>query len=273
MDGDVRVWRPGGLAGVECLRARHLEMRFARHFHEGYALGVIESGALGFRYLGQDCLAGAGSLNMVVPGEIHDGHPASREGFTYRMFYLEAAVVERAAGELAERDRFEPSFPGGVIEDPALADALRALSLDLELCRTTLLERQERLAGVLAAWIARHAGGPAPRAGSEPRAVSLARDYLRAHAARPVSLAELSRAAGLSGHHLTRVFSRIVGMPPHAYQVVLRVQAAGRLLAAGAAPAEAALAAGFSDQSHLNRHFRRVYGVTPGAYGKIVQDA
>jgi AraC-like DNA-binding protein len=260
---------------VECLRAACADVRFARHFHEGYALGVIESGALGFRYLGRDCLAPAGSVNMVVPGEVHDGHAASPAGWRYRMFYLDAPVVESVAGELAGASAFSPDFPGGVIQDPLLARELRALHLALEGGETTLLERQNRLATILARWISRHSERPpgalAPP-GSEPAAVRRAREYLRERAAQPVSLAELSQAAGLSGCRLNHVFSKSVGLPPHAYQIQMRVALARGLLAAGASPAKAAAETGFADQSHLTRHFRRITGFTPGAYGKIVQD-
>lgn len=274
MAEDVRIWKPEGLEGVECLRAAWGDVRFERHFHQGYAVGVIESGALGFRYLGRDEVAPAGSVNMVVPGEVHDGHAASPDGWRYRMFYLDADVVERAVRDVGARGENPPAFPGGVIEDPPLARAIRSLHRDLDAGETTLLERQERMAGVLAAWITRHSESRSrPFAGAEPGAVRRAREYLRENAVRAISLAELAGSAGLSGYRLNRAFSRAVGLPPHAYQIRLRVERARELLAAGSAPAVAAAESGFSDQSHLNRHFKRITGFTPAAYGKIVQDA
>jgi AraC-like DNA-binding protein len=58
----------------------------------------------------------------------------------------------------------------------------------------------------------------------------------------------------------------VYGLAPSDYQRQLRVRAARRLLARDIAPAAAAAAAGFADQAHLTRWFRRYYGVTPGAY-------
>lgn len=269
----AKAWRAKGLEGVECLRASLQGERFSRHFHEGYALGVVESGALEFKYLGRDCVAPAGAVNMVVPGEIHDGHGASPQGWRYRMFYLDAEVVECAAGELAGCAVRAPGFPAGVIHDPLLARAIGSLHQDLEDGSTTLLERQGRLSVILSNWISRHSETRrAVRAGPEPAAVKRAKEYLREGFSGPVSLAELSQAAGLSAFRLNRVFSRAVGLAPHAYQVLLRVEKARKLLAAGISPAAVAAETGFADQSHLNRHFRRITGVTPGAYGKIVQD-
>jgi AraC-like DNA-binding protein len=81
-----------------------------------------------------------------------------------------------------------------------------------------------------------------------------------------VTLRALARFAGLSAFHLCRVFREAVGMPPHAYQTQIRVRRAKSLLAAGVPIARAAAEAGFYDQSHLTRHFKRIVGLTPGRY-------
>lgn len=72
----------------------------------------------------------------------------------------------------------------------------------------------------------------------------------------------------MSPFHLARSFTAHTGVAPHAYQLHLRVGRARALLAEGAAPAEVATRTGFCDQSHLGRHFRRLVGVTPGAYAR-----
>ncbi len=74
---------------------------------------------------------------------------------------------------------------------------------------------------------------------------------------------------------LLRAFRDAYGLPPHAWLTDARVRRARQLLDAGTAPAEAAVAVGFTDQPHLNRHFTRIVGVPPGAYQrerKNVQD-
>src|SRR5438874_2484232 len=77
---------------------------------------------------------------------------------------------------------------------------------------------------------------------------------------------DLAAAAGCSRYAAYRAFSQAYGLSPSDYQRQLRVRTARRLLSAGAAPAEVAADAGFADQAHLTRWFRRYYGVTPGAY-------
>jgi AraC-like DNA-binding protein len=98
-------------------------------------------------------------------------------------------------------------------------------------------------------------------------------DFIAAHYNQSLSIDRLAAEAGLSPFHFIRVFRREVGLPPHAYLSQLRVRKAKALLARGERLAAAALAVGFVDQSHLNRHFKRITGFTPGHYRRIVQDA
>jgi AraC-like DNA-binding protein len=86
----------------------------------------------------------------------------------------------------------------------------------------------------------------------------------------PISIADLAQAAGVSATQVIRAFSTATGMPPHSYLVSLRVERAKAALRAGLSPAAAALDVGFSDQSQLTRHFKRLTGVTPGRFASEV---
>ncbi len=271
------------LPGLDLLRARYTRQVFARHFHEGYALGVITDGVLGFRYLGRDHVAVPGAVNLVAPGETHDGHGAGGAGgagWAYRMFYLAPDIVRMAGEEAGLAHGALPDFASGVLDDPVLAAAIDALHRDMERagpCMPTLAQ-ETRLSAVLARWITRHAAQGAPaarplRGAGEPAAVRRAREYLDAHCTDDVRLADLAGVACLSPFHLARAFAAAVGLPPHAYLVQARVRRARELLAAGSTPAEAAAAAGFADQSHLTRAFRAQVGVTPARFRKMLQDA
>lgn len=268
------MWRVPGLGGVELLRATRQTQTFPRHTHEGYAVGVVEQGALGFFYRGENVVAAPGHLNLCVPGEVHTGRPAAPEGWSYRMIYLDVQVLERVALEVADRPQGLPFFGPGVIADPPLTRHLRRVHLRLEQPGVPRLEQETLLLGMLAQLVQRHADVPQQplRLGWEPAAVEQVKRYLERHYAEAVTLEGLSHLTRLSRYHLVRVFCRSVGLPPHAYLRQVRISRAKALLAAGCPVAEVAVATGFTDQSHLHRWFKRLWGVTPGGYRKGVQD-
>ena len=80
------------------------------------------------------------------------------------------------------------------------------------------------------------------------------------------SLSSLATEVGMSPFHFARVFSELVGEPPHRHLLRARMRRAAGLLRAGASVAEAALKSGFSDINHFSKTFHRRYGVPPSRY-------
>ncbi len=92
--------------------------------------------------------------------------------------------------------------------------------------------------------------------------------YLDDHCVDELSLEWMAERVALSPSHLVRVFRKHFGMTPHAYQINRRIQLGQRALKQGAPIADAALAAGFFDQPHFQRVFKRLVAATPGQYGR-----
>lgn len=82
----------------------------------------------------------------------------------------------------------------------------------------------------------------------------------------PLTLTELAQMTGLSMWRFATVFRRQVGVSPHRYICQLRLQRAQALIRDGIPAAYAASEVGFYDQSHLSRHFKTTFGMTPGQY-------
>lgn len=91
-------------------------------------------------------------------------------------------------------------------------------------------------------------------------------DYIGANLARRILVDELAAIASLSVFQLTRAFRREHRTTPYQLVLDMRIRDAMVSLERGASIAEAAMHAGFSDQSHFTRHFRRLTGTTPKQY-------
>jgi AraC-like DNA-binding protein len=264
----ARYWRHGAVPGVDLLRARYVTHRYGRHAHETYTVGVIESGVEEFDYGSRLLRAGPGAVALLNPEVVHTGQAGAPEGWSYRVLYPAVGLVTGIARELGGPPG-TPSFPETVIDDPRCARLIRSAHLAAEhgdrLASSSLL--RAALAGVLAghARLVVDDDGPRlPRYGSA--AVAAVQDVLADRLADPPSLDELALATGMSPFALLRAFRAETGLPPHAYLNQLRVRLARRLLDTGVPPADVAAEAGFADQPHLTRHFKRVVGVPPGAY-------
>jgi AraC-like DNA-binding protein len=236
--------------------------RFPRHAHDDYGIGLMLSG--GHRsWSGRGPVeALPGDLIAVNPGEMHDGAPIRGAIRVWRMTYLRPAIVAGLADDAGARP-FEFARP--CFRDEAAAGLVASLFTALAGRTGCALPIEELLVALAARLFSNHAARPR-RGSSPPPPIAKILQKLDDEPSARVTLAELASIAGISRFQLLRAFSQEVGVTPHAYLVQRRVRLARELMRRGRAPAEAALEAGFSDQSHLTRAFGRCYGVTPARF-------
>ena len=268
-DGDWWAYWRSPAEPLEAMHARFREHVYHRHSHDSYSFGVTEWGAQSFRCRHAAHTSAAGMVMAFNPDDPHDGHASGTRGFRYRMIHIGPSLVTGALSDMAGHPVGPPLFASPVLADPRLAQAISRLHVALTGPGTSL-ERGERLLAAIAT-ASRFAVTPVPPGapGSHAdllRTARRIRDYLEGSAASPVSGADLAAAAGCSRYAAYRAFRAVHGLAPSEYQRLLRLRAARRSLAAGLTPAEAAASAGFADQAHLTRWFRRCYGITPAAF-------
>jgi AraC-like DNA-binding protein len=259
--------RPAALPGIEILVAEDCS-RLWRVYHETYTVcTALDTGAGGaeWMYRRKTHFAATGGLMLMEPGELHV-NTRVRCVASFRVLFIDPSLVECAAKELGMAPA-TPHLRVAQLYDPMLFRTFARLHACLERDSTTL-ERQSRFAACMRRLLehcAETGSGPIPPP-CERAALHQARAFIHDHYADSVALNEVAAAAGLSRFHLARAFAAEFGLPPHAYQIRVRIERACGLLVAGMPPAEVAAAAGFADQSHLTRHFKQVLGVTPGQY-------
>jgi AraC-like DNA-binding protein len=270
------MWRPASVPELLLLRARYHRQHFARHTHADYVVGVNAGGAHRFDCRGAKHDVPGECIAFVNPEEVHTGANLDDAEWDYRGFYVNPAWLHERWRELGRGDE-PPMFRRSVVSDPQMSAELGQLHRALAKCIDPLATTSFAV-DVFSRLLCRHADShvrpSAPqRVQRSNAAVCIAREYLDARYAQPVTISELAAHAGVGVFQLVRAFTRVVGMPPYEYVTSVRVRHARRLLAAGLSAASVALEVGFCDQSHLIRHFKRVVGVTPGAYSRAVAQA
>ena len=255
--------------GIERIEARFSGQGFAPHRHDTYAIGITLSGVQTFAYRGERRVSLPGNVIVLHPDELHDGAAGTEDGLTYRMMYV---PPERLVEAMPRSATALPFVASPVIDDPRFAAFLASALDDIEHA-VDPLRLDDVLANTLAG-LMRHAGSDTPstgrRAGPE---VARACAYLRENADRSVHSEELEAVTGLDRFTLARQFRRVVGMSPHRYLVMRRLERAKALMQDGNGLAETAIAAGFADQAHFSRHFKATFGMTPGRWLALSRQA
>lgn len=260
MAGGDRIRNGAGAEGIERMEASFHGRPFAPHRHDTYAIGVTQSGVQSFNFRGQRWHCLPGQCHILHPDETHDGSAGTDEGFSYRMVYVDPALVQEAL-----RGKPLPFVANPVVQ----ADRLAAWGvLDVWDIDETIddLARVDLVAAIANLLIN---ASSAPRKKSAPLAfdrLAQVRDLLSSAPAVRHSMDELERLAGLDRWSLARQFRAAFGTSPSRFRMHRQLDRLRRSVANGASLIESALDAGFADQSHMSRQFKRAYGMTPAKW-------
>jgi AraC-like DNA-binding protein len=260
----VDRWRVAGLETMELLRGDGVKQEYPRHWHEEIYLCVTLGGTSYLDCRGTSLVARRGTMAIVAPGDIH----ANRKiGCSFRCMLMEFSALRNSVEQFVERNFHSLGFRSGLIEDPHTIGRFLRVHRSLEGDEPGL-GRDDLAFSFLHELAVRHSAEsiPLPRNGNEDFAVLRTKQFLDEHYAERVSLHQLARLMGLSAYHLNRSFCQKIGMPPHQYQVQVRIVKAKSFLRLGRSISETASLVGFVDQSHFTRHFKRCVGVTPGKF-------
>jgi AraC-like DNA-binding protein len=254
-----RISAGTGAEGIERLAAYFPGRAFSPHRHDTYAIGITLKGVQTFQYRGElrCCLPGEG--HVIHPDETHDGSPGTNEGFGYKILYVDPSLVQRALD-----GRPLPFVADPVFKRPELMLELQGWLADID----HPIDDCERvdMAASIAALLQRLCS---PSTRRQPLCLQALRRVHELIAADPAILqpaAELERVSGLDRWTLARQFRAAFGTSPSRFRTMRQLDRARLLMRRGLPLACVALDAGFSDQSHMSRVFKRAYGLTPARW-------
>jgi len=268
----TEYWWDRHLTGLSLLHADFTTHEYPQHTHDALVIAVTEQGGSVVKSRGELQDATPSTLFVFNPEEPHGGWMGRSERWRYRSLYLTRLALDRLADELGLNE--VPYFTRNTFADPDLIDAFLALHLALEDRRDVFGER-EMLVGSFGALFQRHGSGHG-RIKVPPRdriLLAKAIERMRAEYASDLRLEDLAAGVGLTTFQLIGLFKRTVGLTPHAYLTQVRLGIACRHLRHSPALAAVATTVGFYDQSALNKHFKRCYGITPLQFAKAAAAA
>lgn len=245
-----------GLEGATLVRSSGPTQSNARHSHESLVFGAILSGKRTLRIDPESYEAGPGTVVCLPPEKPHACTDSDD------CHYLMMTIPTNLACTLGFDTSFASKLP--VLDDPLLFGDILRLG-DAIQHSAAPLEIQSRLISILSSLT------HAPQASttrSIPPNIEKAILHIEAVPCTDMRLDTLAEIVNLSPCRFNRLFTRAMGMPPYEYHHLLKTREAKRLIAEGISLADTAAQCGFSDQSHMNRVFKKITGMTPGQYAK-----
>jgi AraC family transcriptional regulator len=185
--------------------------------------------------------------------------------------HLEPTFLRQITAEVVDSDRLEvvPQFK---LNDPLIYQIGMALKANIESESVYNRLYTESMATALSAHLLQHYSTQKPKIKSYSYGLSQAQlrqvtDYIHQHSAQNPSLMMMAEIVHMSPYYFSRLFKQSTGFTPHQYLLKCRTAQAKQLLkTTNLAIADIAGQVGFVDQSHLNRHFKRHFGVSPSQF-------
>jgi AraC-like DNA-binding protein len=256
----ARISMREGCDGIERLQAHFRGRAFAPHRHDTYAIGITLAGVQTFRYRGEQRHCLPGQCHILHPDELHDGAAGTEDGFAYRFLYIDPGLVQAALGGRPLPFVATPVIDLAPRQNNALSAAWESEGPIDELARAEIIAAVADI--LLAASSDRATASPALRLPGLLRVRAL----ISACPAERHSIAELERVADLDRWSLARQFRLAFGTSPSRFRTMRQLDSVRRSMKSGADLVDAALSAGFADQSHMSRQFKRAYGLTPARW-------
>jgi len=252
------------LPQVRLVRGRGICNAFPRHVHRSFSIGIVERGRRSVVGLDGTVHGREGDVFVIGPGE---PHRCIADNHDYRIVCIEPDYLRRLLRGIEGGSEEIPRFTPLAVTDATLYARITSFA-DMAGRTGCAREKEAILSAILTRLVSAHA-----RVLTDTKpfryaraAVRRTREYVAERYQDGIKLGELADVARLSPFHFSRVFCHEVGVPPHAFHIQLRIDRARLQMLEGVPIASAALNAGFADQSHFTRFFRRIVGVTPGDY-------
>ena len=249
---------------VELMHARFRHQQFAPHAHASWCLCAVIAGRKNIAIQSKPALlAQAGDIYLLHPDQAHAGGSVDDQLCEYVMVYISNEEWQEQCLR-----RSTPAQQKGIapIHHPLLCRYISEFVCRVLEHQKQQLDWSKEWAQLLKFFFEEYEllSDTAPDSVRDSR-LWRARDYLFKNWNRHVSLETLGNLSALSKFELTRRFCAAYGLPPHRYQMNLRIIQAKDQLLSGRPISDVATATGFSDQSHLGRVFKSALGITPGA--------
>lgn len=252
---------------IEAYRFENITQPFPNHFHEHYAIGLVESGERFLICRNKQFEIRDGDIIIFNPNDSHSCEESGKGALNYIGLNIPKETMLDVTHEITGT-RELPFFAENVIKSRELSHYLIPLHKMIT-DGSTEFEKEEYLFLLVSLLIEKYSRSNSTAVPECIGEIESACGFMRQNYSEHISLDQICRHCGLSKSALLRAFTKSKGITPYRYLQTVRINEAKKLLEKGVMPLEAAMRTGFSDQSHFTAFFNMFIGLTPGAYREI----
>jgi AraC-like DNA-binding protein len=254
--------------GLSTFSAHMKEFSYDKHAHEEYSIGVTRKGRQDFFSAGTFHKSSVGNVIFFNPEQVHDGCAGAHSALEYEMLYIPEATLMNMMQSLGQISKDQARLKPSLFHDEQLRSQVLHLSQMIRQPAISALEEEAALLSI-AQSVIRLGGGTLNVAEYYSRKDMLllrAKEYILSNLHQKLSVDEICQTANMSKYHFIRLFNEQFGMTPHQYVLNCRINHAKQALKVGDKVSDVAVNLGFADVSHLNRKFKKIFGITPRQY-------
>ncbi|SES45613.1 AraC family transcriptional regulator [Psychrobacillus sp. OK032] len=244
-------------AGITALSASITDFKYKKHAHQEYAIGVTLRGIQHYHLDGSLQLSHQNGVMLFNPEQPHDGMAHNEEGLDYVMLYIDPQLLLEAT---EKKDIVRFSTP--IIYDHGIKQRILRLSnaifseKDEALCSELLLSLTDILIQT----------NISTNNKKDNALIRKAKDMLHSDLESVLKLDEICKELNISKFQFIRLFKAQTGITPYQYFLNSKIECAKQLIEKNRDVYLAVAECGFVDLTHLNKHFKSVYGTTAFEY-------
>lgn len=242
---------------ITVLSASFTDFTYKKHCHEEYALGVTLRGIQQYNLDGSLHSSYKNGVMLFNPEQIHDGRAQDNTGLDYVMLYIEPMLFLEILGK---KDIVR--FPSPILYNQDLRNSILNLSIAI------LSGKSEALCSELFLSLVDNFNPTniCTKYKKDNKLIKKAKEMIYSKLENVLSLDEISKEFAMSKFQFIRLFNANIGISPYQYFILCKVNRAKQLLEKSKDIYSVIAEGGFVDLSHLNKHFKRIYGITAFEY-------
>lgn len=263
----IRYYRFHDIPGLEIFRGVADTRFVARHVHDLFCVTIAESGVRVCETRKDKYYLTPGRIFISNRGEAHSASVPNDHTYSCYSMRFDAKLLHSLLSRIGCSKPDSIHFGNPLLCDRILYQKLWQLHITFNE-PLSILTKEYQLLDAFSHMVTGYTEEKPSAFGHEKKPVQTVCEYLQDCFADNISVEQLASLVALSPFHLCRVFEKEVGVPPHVYQLDIRLNRAAHMLAQGKRISSVAIETGFFDQSHFHKAFKRKFGITPKCYSK-----